>query len=346
MGCVACGYRGAPPAGVSQGLRAAAHLVFQADVRRRQFSESMRRTLVSASRAHARFLVVFAVASLPMTGFCALMLLGIWVGHDSDGDAFLGGITVAAWLVTLGAGVLGVLLVRRRQRRLEEQCSAHPPAAPGEPATCHVCGAPPSSGAGGVARCAFCGADNLVAPRVLERVRARQAITLQSFEQAVSAEIATFERATSGASAAIVAGAVATPIATFSLAIIALLVAESRRLPVDGAVRYAAVDTPFGQCIGKLRAREGGGVEVGFSAWRPSGLPEEQTLASGAPSEPLAAEAFIGRTVTTRDGDVGTIEEVFASPLTGNAALVRRTDGTTVSCSIAGLCLGARVISP
>ncbi|WP_437287904.1 hypothetical protein [Sorangium sp. So ce406] len=340
MACPACHHRGPPPGEAAQGLRAAAHVVFQADVRRRQLSDALRRTLVTASRRHARLLVVFALASVPITGFAALVLLGIWVTPDDDGRLVTGGMVVAAWLGTVGAGAAVLALVRRRQRRLEEACAARPPAAPGEPAACHVCGAPLDGGSDdGIARCGFCAADNLVAPAVLERVRARQVVILQSFEQAVSADLASFGRATSGAAAAVVATALVVPVTVFVLAVAAVLVGESMRLPVDPAVSYAAVSTAAGQCVGKIAHGPDGGAVVRFGGFRRAELPKEQALAPGAPIEAVSPGALVGRFVTAKAG-AGVVEEVFSSPLTGNSAVVRGGDGKSFTSSIAGLCLG------
>ncbi|WP_434044627.1 MULTISPECIES: hypothetical protein [Sorangium] len=339
VACAACHYSGPPPGEAAQGLRAAAHVVFQADVRRRQLSDALRRTLVTASQRHARLLVVFALASVPITGFAALVLLGIWISPDDDGRLVTGGMVVASWLGTLGAGAAVLALVRRRQRRIEEACAARPPAAPGEPAACHVCGAPLDGGDGAIARCGFCAADNLVAPAVLERVRARQVVILRSFEQAVSAELASFGRATSGAAAAVVATALVVPVTVFVLAVAAVLVGESMRLPVDAAVSYAAVSTADGQCVGKITRGPDGGAVVRFGGFRRAGLPQEQALAPGAPIEAVSPGSLVGRFVTAKAGS-GVVEEVFSSPLTGNSAVVRGGGGTSFTSSIAGLCLG------
>ncbi|XXX76822.1 hypothetical protein WMF30_55150 [Sorangium sp. So ce134] len=338
MACAACHYRGPPPVEAAQGLRAAAHVVFQADARRRQLSDALRRMLITASRRHARLLVVFSLASVPITALAALILLGVWISPDPEGNLVTGGMVVAAWLGTVGTGAAVLALMRRRQRRIEEACAARPPAAPGEPAACHVCGAPLGGGDGAIARCGFCAADNLVAPAVLERVRARQVVILQSFEQAVSAELASFGRATSGAAAAVVATAVVVPIAAFVLAVAAVLVGESRRLPIDASVSYAAVSTPLGQCIGKITTTKDGSAVVRFGGFRRAELPEEQAIAPGAPVEAVSPVALVGRFVTAKQG-AGVVEEVFSSPLTGNSAEVRREDGTSFTSSVAGLCL-------
>ncbi|WP_437334927.1 hypothetical protein [Sorangium sp. So ce394] len=338
MECAACHYRGPPPAEAAQGLRAAAHVVFQTDARRRQLSDALRRMLVAASRRHARLLVVFSLASVPITALAAIILLGVWVSPDTEGNLVTGGMVVAAWLGTVGTGAAVLALMRRRQRRIEEACAARPPAAPGEPAACHVCGAPLGGGDGAIARCGFCAADNLIAPAVLERVRARQVVILRSFEQAVSAELASFGRATSGAAAAVVATAVVVPIAAFVLAIAAVLVGESRRRPIDATVRYAAVSTPVGQCIGKIVPKADGGTVVRFGGFRRVELPEEQAIAPGAPVEAVSPGALVGRFVTAKQG-AGVVEGVFLSPLTGNSAEVKREDGTSFTSSVAGLCL-------
>ncbi|WP_437577134.1 hypothetical protein [Sorangium sp. So ce887] len=338
MACAACPYRGPPPGEAAQGLRAAAHVVFQTDVRRRQLSDALRRMLVTASQRHARLLVVFALASVPITAFAALLLLGLWVSPDTEGNLVTGGMVVASWLGTVGAGAAVLVLMRRRQRRIEEACAARPPAVPGEPAACHVCGAPLGGGDGAIARCGFCAADNLVAPAVLERVRARQVVILQSFEQAVSAELASFGRATSGAAAAVVATALVVPVAAFVLAVAAVLVGESRRLPIDATVRYVVVSTPVGQCVGKIVSKTEGGSAVRFGGFRRAELPEEQAIAPGAPVEAVSPRSLVGRFVTAKNG-AGVVEEVFSSPLTGNTAEVQREDGTSFTSSVAGLCL-------
>jgi len=72
-------------------------------------------------------------------------------------------------LIALAVG-LAIWLIWRRQRQLEQSCAAVPPAAPGEPASCHVCGGPVAAADGqAVVRCRFCQADNIVLPRVLQR---------------------------------------------------------------------------------------------------------------------------------------------------------------------------------
>jgi hypothetical protein len=343
MACAACHYRGPPPGDAAQRLRAAAHALFQTDVRRRQLSEALRRMLVTASQRHARLLVVFGLAAVPISALCAFLLLGLWVTPDTEGNLVVGGMTVAAWLGTVGTGAAVLALVRRRQRRIEEACAARPPAAPGEPAACHVCGAPLDGGvgAGAIARCGFCAADNLVAPAVLARARARQVVLFASFEQALSAELASFDRATSGAAASVVAIALVVPVTAFALAVAVTLAGESRRLPVDPTVRYAAVSTPLGPCVGKLMAQaDGGGAApaVRFGAFRRPELPEEQVMAPGAPIEAVSPGSLVGRVVTAKAG-AGVVEEVFSSPLRGNSVTVRRNDGTSFTSSIAGLCL-------
>jgi hypothetical protein len=128
-------------------------------------------------------------------------------------------------------------------------------------------------------------------------------------------------------------------VAVFIVTLAVILAAEARRLPVDETVRYAAVSTPLGRCIGKLQTRAGGGAAVRFAAWRHDGLPAQLLLEAGAPLETFGAKEVIGRVLSMNHGDTGTVEEVFSSPFTGNTAVLRRKDGKKATHSIAGMCL-------
>ncbi len=338
MSCAACGYQGPPPAESAHSLRTAAQIVFQSDVRSRQFSAALRSKLASADRRRQRYLLVFILVALPITLFSMVMALGIAVDDDTEGNLFMGSLIALAWIATVGSGALGLALVLRRQRQLVEACAARPPQAPGEPAACHICGAPLAGGVEGVVRCTFCGADNLVDPRVLARLRHRQSVAQYAIEQEVGAELRSFEHVTTQTSAALAATALAIPIGTTVLLLILLFALNARREPVDAKIRYVAVSTPVGRCIGKLVSKRGKGAVVSFGAWRPDKLPKEQPFDAAAGQEPFSAETLIGRTLETPSGKVGRVEVVFSSPLTGNSAGLRRADGVMTDTSIAGLC--------
>ncbi len=193
-----------------------------------------------------------------------------------------------------------------------EACAARPPAAPGEPAACHVCGAPLGAGDGAIARCGFCRRrqpGRRGRPRAGARAPGRDPAVVRAGRER---RARLFGRATSGAAAVVVATALAVPVASFVLGVTVTLVGESRRLPVDAAVTYAVVGTPLGQCIGRAC--------------------QERTAARRCGSAVPARRAARGAGDRAGSSDRGRVARIPRQPLRdGEAGGRRRSGGVLVA---------------
>lgn len=336
LSCVACAYRGQPPRESVGPLHEAAAAVFRSPIAARQLSDSVRRALGSSGFYGRRFTLLAAATTSPFV----LAELLFYVGDRSaNGDSNI--VLNAFMLGTLGGVVLlcavGRALIRKRQRAMEDACAARPPDVEGEPASCHVCGAPITEHAEAFVRCAFCGADNLVSPRVLQRVRGVLSPWYGSQVQAVELALARMRSASEGMMVRIIAGAFLVPTLLFFGTIIGMLIAARLQIRPDLGRRYAAVDTTAGRCIGHVVMERDQQARVYFGLWHPPGFPPSQ-LVPRSSVEPFAPSALIGKTVVTYDGRVGDIAVVRGHALFGNAVSFVGLPPEAMGAPITGLC--------
>lgn len=164
--CPACGYDGPPPPEVREQLAQAAALLSQVELGRRQLSRSQRRALTSAWAGTVGYLLSFGVLLLPLAGCLACGVSAAREGEDTNWWMLT--VCSAPTILLSLTGILGLLFIVERRRRLEEACAAIPPLHPGQAARCHVCGGDLAQehGTDAIVRCDYCAADNLVHGRV------------------------------------------------------------------------------------------------------------------------------------------------------------------------------------
>jgi hypothetical protein len=160
--CRHCRYSGPPSPSDAQKIREAAAVVGSLDQRQRQFSFLRRK----ASAGGIWHLVSLLWASFPLAAAAAIVswLIRKSYGRDIGTAAF--SLTVGVALLVLA---LGVVVLAVKHFLLRQACTAQPPEAPGEPASCFLCGAPLPAPVRGVARCHHCATDNVVPSSLLQR---------------------------------------------------------------------------------------------------------------------------------------------------------------------------------
>ncbi len=162
MTCAACRFAGAPEPRVREGLHAARHALWSVDASRRQLGWAQHR-IGAGAKSGGGLGCLFAVIFVPFAGCGGLFFAGARTGDASDvgvAALFLG---PAVFMLIVGLGIVEAL--KKTRQKLEQACTAVPPAVPGAPPGCHVCGADlPEADLTrqSVIRCRYCHADNVV----------------------------------------------------------------------------------------------------------------------------------------------------------------------------------------
>jgi hypothetical protein len=245
--CRGCGYEGPPPPEVAGALSQAASLVQHRSARERQLSGMQRRLLRSGAGAAIAYLAIGLLGMMPCT--CCLV---VYIGPE-QGDDVTNWLCGGAPVLLLGAAIVaGFVAMRSARRRLGQACSALPPAAPGEPAGCHVCGGPVSGLAGDpFARCTFCGADNLVDTALLSRWHVARAAVIENYGQAALGESRRAGSVTRRAFVTVITLTVLGPVLGICLGGSSAVILDMVEVEPNDGERYAVVETPMGRCIAR-----------------------------------------------------------------------------------------------
>lgn len=248
--CGACRWAGPPSEADRPIIDEASRVVAALDERSLQMSALQKDMLASATFGRATLLLALGVLVVPAvltTGFVESLI------GERRGSAPL---VLLPSVTLLMATVAAVLVVRRRERRLLEQCTADPPRGQGELGRCHVCGAAVDGPAGAVvARCRFCRADNVVAPEAMQRVRRRHDLVADGFLRTLARKQATVGSVSRYAAAAIVAGALAVDA---GVAWAALERVDERRAALAALGEHHVVLVDGRRCIARMRSATGG----------------------------------------------------------------------------------------
>jgi hypothetical protein len=302
------------------------------DRRKLQLSYQQQRALEAGSSSrfiYVGLLVVVTVPSVLLARSC------------SSGPSF-----VAGWLgpllvygpiaVVLVLGGWGLYTMLKSRHGLEDACAAVPPQEPGTPARCHVCGAPLTPEPDAVCtRCSYCQADNIVAPRVMARMKTRQKTVFHAYDDAIRSEERALDGVTVRATSRLLAVALLAPLS--SVVIVSLIAVYSLFDPfgpVDPNRRYLIVRSGSTACVGVVRS---GQILFGRSA-PATGIPARIPEPPVSQQDPIAADELVGRSVLTQDGRPGTVTKAFQSPHGGVNHLEIDLGENLVYQPIAGTC--------
>jgi hypothetical protein len=317
-------------------VQAASAIVARGAARERQIRGSLR-SVVARGQSYGFFTALLGVVGIAPIGlFTAVMILGVAVGDDSTGDAFMVSAILLALLASLALVVLATRLVMTRQRALERAFSAVPPAAPGEAAACHVCGGELAARAEGVVRCTYCATDNIVRPAVLARLESTRAGAFASLGEAVTKKLAELQQATFSAGVISFVGALVAPLGVGVTALAIAVVYSLQSHPADPAVAYVIVQENGRACIGALKTKSDPPI-VAFGATRHPGLPASRPLRPGEDTKVLHAADFIGMHLEGAR-QRGAVVSVQADLISGNTAVIE----TTRSLPLLGACVWER----
>lgn len=314
--CAACGFAGVPPPAIGQRLHAARGILFGLDVRLRQLSAKQRGAIEGASNLRSLFLILSSLIAIPLA-IWALAGVAVSVDDSTGEDYGVTGIVMAIGpLLSYGAiSVLGYRYIRRRQRALEDACSAQPPREKGEPAACHVCGAPLAVGAQrGIVRCAFCQADNLIDPSVLSGLSGRQTHAAESIEQTIQREGRAAASVTGVTGALLLLMAAALPFLVVFAAMVVSVLLMFIELQPSLKYSYVTVTTSSGQCVARWRADNQKNVYLDFGSNPPAGMTEKQPPPEGPPLEQFRITALHGRLVRMKSGEPGRVVRSYSNP--------------------------------
>ena len=335
MACLSCGYAGAVPPEAQAQLHAAGQILHSMRARDRQLSAQQQRALGSTRSAALGYWLVTAAVSLPSlacAGFGALATYG-----SKRAEPWFIAASLAPIVLFAIAAIGGFRWVQRRYAKLAITCAAIPPAAPGQPAGCHVCGAPLAIGSTMVVRCAHCAADNVVAPAVLAAAERQRATQVSGFESIVRREATMTRTVARQATLAILVSAVGAPFFTFVVMLGIAMVLSLTEGPFDPAYRLGLVTTPGGKCIAHVYPRKDGKWLLGFGSNPPAGMKSIEVRDSVDDLPAMTAADFTGKRVRAADDGrppAGVITRVYSTGLGSQAGVVAGT-----GYSLEGVCL-------
>lgn len=333
--CGSCGFAGAAPPDVRQRLAAAGQILHSIHARERQLTGQQQRALGSSRGAAIGYWLTTAIVGVPLLACGALGSLWALGGKQTS---FAGAaISLAPLVLFVLAAVLGQRWVQKRYAALRIACAAIPPAAPGQPAGCHVCGAPLAQGTTAIARCGHCAADNVVAPDALAAAAASRATAVSDFEGSVRREATLARTVAKQATFAILASAIGAPFFTVVMFLVVAAVLSQIEGPLDLTYRYGVVQTDAGNCVARVYPRTDGKWLLGWGSRPPAGKPSIEVRDTASDIPPLTANDLTGKRVRAGAGDrppAGVIERVHGNWLAGNGAVIA---GST--WPLEGLCL-------
>lgn len=334
MRCPGCGYLGPPPAEALRPLHHVARVLAGIDQRERQLTAAQRRTLLLGRSGSGCFVVLALLLGAPFACLTLLTLFTLLGGRGELSDAVVGLVPLLAFLSAVL--VLG-LWAKVSRAALERAAVAFPPAAPGEPASCHTCGGPVPVGAEPLVRCAYCGADNLVEARALQRAGSRRDLILDAWEVDIEREARATASTNRLATALLVPAAIFFPVGAFLVGVAVLMSIER---PAVESVEYVEHTTAAGQpCIARL-LRDGAGGRIDWDYSPPAG---EKNESQPAPPQPrtFRASSVVGRElVANRNQQMGRVVRVFTNMLDEdrNEIELALPNGARASQSLAGTC--------
>ncbi len=261
--CAACRYAGPPAEGDRPAIEEAARVVASMDERTLQMSGLQRDLLASATFGRATLLLALGTLLVPAvltTGFVESLLAG------EGGGA---GLVAAPGVTLLVGAVVGVLVVRARQRRLIEHCTADPPRGRGEIGRCHACGASIDAPSGGVvARCRFCRVDNVVDGDAMRRTLRRHDLAANGFARTLERKQRSVGSVTRHAALGVIVAALLVDVWVIDRALTEL---NRRRALSDAMATLSVFATDAGRCVGRRSSSGAGGPEYDFGDRRPLG---------------------------------------------------------------------------
>lgn len=337
--CSACAYQGPYPPELAGEIEATRALFQRTAVADRQIRGTLR-TAVERGRSYV-WLTLFAGATAlaPLTLFTLVIVIGVLVGDDDQGDAFM----LPMILLAFVAATVGVLLsarsVRRGQRALEGAFAAAPPLAPGEPAGCHACGADLLTSGAGVVRCPYCSSDNVVRSDVMQRTTERRESTAKSQSESAAAQIAALRQVAFSAGRRTVLGAMGIPFAVSCLTILTLAIYSAIGTEADNSIAYVLVQQGKEQCVARLNPRGQKGL-LTFGAQRSQELPSSRKVVPGEPMITMHARDFVGWELRNNRG-TGVVQSVQGSLVSGNEAVIER-EPITKLIAVQGSCVVRR----
>ena len=330
--CIGCGAQVAFRPEVAQRIAAARAALFRMDVRQRQLSGRQTGAAQGSSSYSVLLLVVILLACLPFGGCSAFSMLSDDVHPD---DRVFIVLAFTAPLVVMGAlAAMVVYAFRRARRKLLAACTAVPPAAPGEPAGCHVCGAPlVAAPNGAIARCSFCGADNVVAAQAMTQAQHAHAHGAMEIEATLRREAVALGTVSGLLVTATIACTFIVPIVIAIAECAILFSCRSWEHPPDGSVSYALVDMPEGRCLTRVREHDRTVSAGPNGGWKPVGS-----------AKVFRAPEIVGKRARPRTGSSKTfaaVTKVTSSPFYGNLATIQHPDAANVGnrVELTSLCL-------
>ncbi len=309
--CVSCRHVGPLPGDVADRMRLAVDVFHAADLRGRQLTAAQRRGLTSSGLYTFLFLATFGVLAVPFLTCAVCALPDAQTGRAADPMtvvAFVGPLVVFA-----ASGLFLFTAIGRARRKLQLACAANPPAAAGEPATCHVCGAPlPVVAHGAIVACDFCRADNVVSAEVLRRVHDVRHIVLDDFAADVRSQTIAVGSTAGRVTALAFGAALAAPVVVLVLCASIVVVAGGVEAPPDLTMEYVVAPTSAGTCVAEVERRLDGTVayDFGSAPGMPSG---PQAQPRGTVPAILRATELVGRVVRRPDGRASRVTRVTYS---------------------------------
>jgi len=293
--CRHCRYSGPPSPSDAHKIREAATVVGSLDQRQRQFSFLRRK----ASAGGIWLLLSLLWASFPLAAAAATVSWLIRKSYGKDIGAAAFSLTVGVALLVLA---LGVVVLTVKHVLLRRACTAEPPEAPGEPASCFLCGAPLPAAVRGVARCQHCATDNVVPPSLLQRTHQHVVQSLDHLDAAVR------RRARAARSTMVwlvVALTLVVALAPASLLLVLVPLDESAK---SQPVRFASWPRDGTRCVAQIHTDLWRRKYVGFDTYR--SWQEFDRYESAPPSQPFPPKSLVGKMVFGFAGQPGRVAAV------------------------------------
>lgn len=319
--CGHCRYSGPPPEEARREIYAAIAVLRGMSTRRRQLGGLQRRAITRSWLYSALFLVVLVLVVAPFALFALVLVLGpgpdnVWL------TATLG---FGPLLLVLLSGAAGVWWLRRSRQKLLESCAAAPPAAPGEPARCHVCGASLQAGAKALVRCGYCQADNIVTNEAMARVAHRQAVVTTGLEDTVRRNASSFGMQTLLVNGFVVVMALGAPVACFAVAVIVLMGLSQMELPPDETVHYVRYPTPAGECLARVETKDGKRI-LNFKDPPAPGMAARLSVPTDQKLSELSIKDLVGLEVVGPENRVLKVKRVLRTEVDRSVNLLRMVD--------------------
>ena len=290
--CRHCRYSGPPSPSDAQKIREAAAVVGSLDRRQRQFSFLRRK----ASAGGIWHVLSLLWASFPLAAAAAIVSWLIRKSYGRDIGAAAFSLTVGVALLVLA---LGVVVLTVKHILLRKACTAEPPEAPGEPASCFLCGAPLPAPIQGVARCQHCATDNVVPQSLLQR-------THQHVVQSLDHLDATVRRRARAARSTMVWLVVAlTLVVAITPASLLIVLVPLDKWAKSQPVRFTTWPRDGTRCIAQIHTDLWRREFVGFDTYR--SWQEFDRYESTPAARPFSPKSLVGKDVIGFAGQPGRV---------------------------------------